>query len=272
MNEFDRESPARAPGRGGAATFLLGALVGAALMAGAMTVLGVGRAPAVDLEAIKAAARDGAKSALDGAAVAGAPLGPQAPSAGAPAVTATSAPAVIAAREANTLGKADAPVTLVEYSDFQCPYCLRHYTDTQAKLIAEYVNTGKVKIVFKNFPIPELHPQAMQAAVAAECAADQGKFWAYHDVLFARFGAQSVDYSAAGLSGYATGMSLDKEKFENCLRDDKIVARINADRQEGSRLGVRGTPTFFVNGQALVGAQPYTVFKQVLDSALAGKN
>ena len=266
--------------------FLFGALVGAVAMAGAMTLLSADRAPAVDLAAVRQAAREGAAEAISAAQ----PIGPVAPAAAAAApgaaqaaqpqvqqavVAAPGASAIadsIAVRVANVLGKADAPVTLVEYSDFQCPYCLRHFSETQSRLVAEYVNTGKVKLVFKNFPIPELHPQAFQAAVAAECAAEQGKFWVYHDTLFQRLGARTVDYTPAGLTGYAVGFQLDRDKFDACLRDDKITARINADRQEGNRLGVRGTPTFFVNGQQLVGAQPYEAFKAAIDAALAGRN
>jgi len=262
--------------------FLFGALVGAVAMAGAMTLLTADRAPLVDLAAVRQAAREGAAEAISAAQ----PIGPVAPAAAAaqPAVPPQVQQAVAAApgaaaiadsivlRAANVLGKAEAPVTLVEYSDFQCPYCLRHFSETQNRLVAEYVNTGKVKILFKNFPIPELHPQAFQASVAAECAGEQGKFWAYHDVLFQRFGARTIDYSPAGLGSYAVGLQLDREKFDACLRDEKITARINADRQEGSRLGVRGTPTFFVNGQQLVGAQPYEAFKAAIDAALAGRN
>ena len=261
--------------------FLFGALVGAVAMAGAMTLLTAERAPMVDLAAVRQAAREGAAEAISAAQ----PIGPVAPAAAAApaaqpqvqqAVAAAPGAAAIAdsivLRAANVLGKAEAPVTLVEYSDFQCPYCLRHFSETQNRLVAEYVNTGKVKILFKNFPIPELHPQAFQASVAAECAAEQGKFWAYHDVLFQRFGARTIDYTPAGLGGYAAGLQLDREKFDACLRDEKITARINADRQEGNRLGVRGTPTFFVNGQQLVGAQPYEAFKAAIDAALAGRN
>ncbi len=257
--------------------FLFGALVGAVAMAGAMTLLSADRGPAVDLAAVRQAAREGAAEAISAAQPIGpvAPAQAQAPQAQAPQAAAQGAAAIadsIVVRVANVLGKAEAPVTMVEYSDFQCPYCLRHFSETQARLVADYVNTGKVKILFKNFPIPELHPQAFQASVAAECAADQGKFWAYHDVLFQRFGARTVDYTPVGLSGYAVGLQLDREKFDACVRDDKITARVNADRQEGNRLGVRGTPTFFINGQQLVGAQPYEAFKAVIDAALAGRN
>ncbi len=257
--------------------FMFGALVGAVAMAGAMTLLSADRGPAVDLAAVRQAAREGAAEAISAAQPIGpvAPAQAQAPQAQAPQAAAQGAAAIadsIVVRVANVLGKAEAPVTMVEYSDFQCPYCLRHFSETQARLVADYVNTGKVKILFKNFPIPELHPQAFQASVAAECAADQGKFWAYHDVLFQRFGARTVDYTPVGLSGYAVGLQLDREKFDACVRDDKITARVNADRQEGNRLGVRGTPTFFINGQQLVGAQPYEAFKAVIDAALAGRN
>jgi protein-disulfide isomerase len=259
--------------------FLFGALVGAVAMAGAMTLLSADRPSAVDLAAVRQAAREGAAEAIS----ASQPIGPVAPGTAAaaqpqvppPAAAAPGAAAIadsIVVRAANVLGKADAPVTLVEYSDFQCPYCLRHFSETQARLVTDYVNSGKVRLVFKHFPIPELHPQAFQASVASECAGEQGKFWAYHGVLFQRFGARTVDYTPAGLGGYATGLQLDREKFDACLRDEKITARINADRQEGSRLGVRGTPTFFVNGQQLVGAQPYEAFKAAIDAALAGRN
>ncbi len=165
-------------------------------------------------------------------------------------------------------GSPDAPVTVVEFSDFQCPFCADFYNDTLPLITQEYVDNGKVKIVYRDFPL-SIHPQAAPAALAAECANEQGKFWEYHDKLFDNQEALSPSI----YSSFASELGLDISKFNSCVSSNKYADEIVGDFQDGQRLGVSGTPTFFVipeGGQPvmIVGAQPYQVFKSAIDTAL----
>ena len=161
-------------------------------------------------------------------------------------------------------GAREAPVTIVEFSDFQCPFC-KNGTETVRQVLEKY--PGKVKLVFRDFPIPNLHPAAPKAHEAARCAADQGKFWEYHDLLFEKSPRQAPE----DLKQYATDLELDPSPFAQCLDSGKHQAEVNRDVEEGARLGVTATPTFFINGRQLVGAQPVTAFQKLIDSELAGK-
>lgn len=160
-----------------------------------------------------------------------------------------------------TLGPADAPVTLVMFSDFQCPYCSRG--DATVMALREAYD-GKLRIVFKNFPLP-FHPYARPAAVAAICAGAQGKFWPMHDRLFAN--QQALDDQA--LARYAKGVGVNVKKWTACLDGDKPGEVLSRDARLAEALGVSGTPTFFVNGHKLVGARPIDQFRQQIDAALA---
>jgi protein-disulfide isomerase len=159
-------------------------------------------------------------------------------------------------------GAKDAPVTIVEFSDFQCPFC-KNATLTVKQVVEKY--SGKVKWVFRDFPIANLHPAAPKAHEAARCAAEQGKFWEYHDLLFEKSPRQAPDE----LKQYAKDLKLDSASFVQCLDSGKHEAEVNRDIQDGARLGVTGTPTFFINGRQLVGAQPSTAFQKIIDSELA---
>ena len=161
-------------------------------------------------------------------------------------------------------GAREAPVTIVEFSDFQCPFC-KNGTETVRQVLEKY--PGKVKLVFRDFPIPNLHPAAPKAHEAARCAADQGKFWEYHDLLFEKSPRQAPE----DLKQYAKDLKLDPSPFGQCLDSGKYQAAVNQDVEEGARLGVTATPTFFINGRQLVGAQPVTAFQKLIDSELAGK-
>jgi protein-disulfide isomerase len=158
------------------------------------------------------------------------------------------------------LGPPDAPVTIVEFSDFQCPYC-RRVQPTLKRLLEEY--EGKVKLVFRDFPLRNIHPQAQKAAEAAQCAAEQQKFWPYHDKLFATSNLQVDD-----LKRYAQELELDTEQFNACLDSDKYAQEIEADLQDGQNAGVSATPSFFVNGQPISGAVPYDRFQEAVEAAL----
>lgn len=158
-------------------------------------------------------------------------------------------------------GPADAPITIIEYSDYQCPFCAR-VTPTLAELRKTYGD--KVRIVFKDFPLPN-HPEAPKAAEAAHCAGDQGKYWEMHDRLFANQRALQVP----ALKQHAASLGLDMEAFSQCLDSGKHAARVEADLREGEALGVNSTPTLFINGRPVMGAQPLAYFKAVIDEELA---
>lgn len=168
------------------------------------------------------------------------------------------------------LGNPKAKVTIVEFSDFQCPYCRTFFEDTYGKLKKEYIDTGKVRLVFRNFPL-SFHSMAKPAALAAQCAQEQNKFWQYHDALFveqAKKGQGTISFSATDLKTWAQGIGLNIQQFSQCLDSQKYSAKIDADIAAAGTAGVNGTPSFFINGQLLVGAQPYSEFKALIDDAL----
>ncbi len=161
------------------------------------------------------------------------------------------------------LGLANAPVTIIEFSDFQCPYCQKGF-EVMKQVETEYVETGKVKLVYKNFPL-SFHPQAENAALAAACANEQGMFWDYHDLLF-------QNQEQLGMENYlkwADKLGMDLKTFESCLSSKKYAEAIAADMEYGQANGVTGTPAFFINGKLIEGAQPYEVFKAEIDALLA---
>jgi protein-disulfide isomerase len=163
-----------------------------------------------------------------------------------------------------SIGSASAPVTVVEFSDFQCPYCQR--AAPTLKRVRE-VYGDKVRVVWKDFPLTQIHPQAFKAAEAAQCAAEQGKFWEYHDRLFANQQALQPD----DLKKHASEIGLDAAKFGPCLDSSKYAERVRDGVSAGSRLGVNSTPTLYINGRLLQGAQPFEAFASLIDEELARK-
>jgi protein-disulfide isomerase len=161
-----------------------------------------------------------------------------------------------------SIGSASAPVTLVEFSDFQCPFCQR-VAPTLHQVKEKYGD--KVRVVWKDFPLTQIHPQAFKAGEAAHCAADQCKFWEYHDRLFAN--QQALQPS--DLKKHATDLGLDASAFNSCLDSSKYGERVRDGVAEGSRLGVNSTPTIYINGRVLSGAQPYETFVSVIDEELS---
>lgn len=157
-------------------------------------------------------------------------------------------------------GDFNAPITLVEFSDFECPFCARHFP-TLNKILDDY--NGKVRLVYKHFPL-EFHPNAQKAAEASECADEQGKFWEYHDKLFENY----QKYSSDNFKQWAKDLGLNIGKFNDCLDSGKFSQKIKDDYQEGLQKGVNGTPATFVNGQLVSGALPYDSFKQIIDNSL----
>lgn len=170
--------------------------------------------------------------------------------------------------ERPALGRADAPVTVIEYADYQCPFCGKFARDTKPVLVERYVRTGKMRFEWHDFPY--MGPQSRDTAVAARAAGRQGKYWAFHDAVFAlALRPFSGDLTRSKLTELAAGVGVDLERFERDLADPELGEAVDADFQEGQSLGVNGTPTFVINGTVLVGAQPLDVFEQAIDAALA---
>ena len=178
-------------------------------------------------------------------------------------------------------GPADAKVTVVEFSDFQCPYCSRFYSQTYSQIKQQY--EGKIRFVFRDFPLSSIHPWAEKAAEAAGCANDQGKFWEYHDAIFQNQATITQNYQTAAASGdeaaglavtvdgfksTATDLGLDATAFGQCLDSGTRAQEVQKDYQDGITYGVTGTPAFFVEGLLVVGAQPFANFQAAIDAAL----
>jgi protein-disulfide isomerase len=165
-------------------------------------------------------------------------------------------------------GAKDAKVTIVEYSDFQCPFCARVYATLENEVLKDYGD--KVRFVFKNFPLTSIHPWAEDGAVAAGCAFQQGndKFWTMYNGLFSKQSEITRDNLREKASGIAKDGGLDVEKFQDCLDGRKSLDAVKADESEGTALGVNSTPTFFINGRRLSGAQSGQDFKQMIDQEL----
>jgi len=174
------------------------------------------------------------------------------------------------------IGKLDAPITIIEFSDFQCPFCAKFHIDTLPSIMNEYIKNGQVKLVFRDFPIQSIHPNALPASVAAECANEQGKFKEMHDLLFENqreWNNQNTNDVISTFNQYASKMNLEEEKFDSCLRNGKYIEEIQKDLDDGRAYGISGTPGFFVGNDQigfieLKGAQPFENFKKVIDSQL----
>ena len=174
------------------------------------------------------------------------------------------------------IGSQDAAITIIEFSDFQCPFCARFHIQTLPIIMDEYINEGKVKLVFRDFPIQSIHPNAVPASVAAECANEQEKFKEMHDILFERqkeWSNQETSGAIELFNQYAREMELKEEQFESCLTSAKYVEEIQKDLNDGRTYGITGTPGFFIGNDEigfieLKGAQPFESFKKVIDSQL----
>ncbi|MFP4524002.1 MAG: DsbA family protein [Candidatus Woesearchaeota archaeon] len=159
------------------------------------------------------------------------------------------------------MGAEDAPITIVEFSDFECPFCTRFWEETLPKIKEEFVDTGLVKFVYRDLPLPQLnHRNAQKAAEAAECAHDQGAFWEYHDKLFANPDGLGTD----SLKKHAADLGLDVQEFNECLDSGKHAEEVQADAEAARQQGITGTPGFVINGQTVTGAQPFDKFQQII--------
>jgi protein-disulfide isomerase len=163
---------------------------------------------------------------------------------------------------ARVRGNPDAKITIVEVSDFQCPYCLQAYS-TVKDLLKKY--DGKIKLSYRDLPLQETQGKIPGTGEAARCALEQGKFWEYHDLLFENQDA----YGADAFRDFAETLKLDGDKFAACLDSGKYKAPVHADLQEAMRLGIKGTPAFFIDGVPLSGARPQSEFEEVIDAELA---
>lgn len=172
--------------------------------------------------------------------------------------------------DAEVLGNPNAPVTVIEFADFQCPFCGKFHMESATKIMETYVKTGKVKFVYRDFPF--LGPESSDAAQAAQCARDQKRFWEFHNYLFEhQNGENGGAFSKENLKGFAKAVGLNIQEFGSCLDSGKHADYVNNETQAGRSFGVSGTPTVFINGKPFVGAQPYQTFQSAIDAALAGK-
>lgn len=171
------------------------------------------------------------------------------------------------------LGDPKARVTIIEFADYQCPFCRSFWKDTLPRLKKEYVDTGKVKIVFRDFPQPG-HPEATASAMAAECAEDQGQYWPYHDKIFReqdRRGREGevVRFRAADLKRWGADIGLEAAAFNECIDSGRHKDEVAKDYADAVGVGIQGTPVFFVNGRALFGAHPFATFQKVIEEELS---
>jgi len=169
------------------------------------------------------------------------------------------------------LGSPDAKVLMIEFGDYQCPSCRMFWKDVEPRLKREYIDTGKVKLVFRDFPLMQIHPEALLSAMAVDCAGEQGKYWQYHDKVFREQynrGDDIIRLKAADLKKWAKDIGVDQPKFDQCLDSEKFKAEVLKDKADGDAAGVQGTPTFFINGRVMGGAQQYPEYKKLLDELL----
>lgn len=168
------------------------------------------------------------------------------------------------------LGNKRAKVTIVEFSDYQCPFCRSFFEQAYPQIKKEYIDTGKVRLVYRDYPL-SFHAMAAPSAQAAECADDQGKYWEMHDKIFAeqvKLGQGTVQYTNDDLKKWAVQIGLNSGTFNQCFDSGKYKAEVEKDLADGSAAGVTGTPSFFINGRLLVGAQPFSAFKALIDEEL----
>lgn len=163
------------------------------------------------------------------------------------------------------LGKDSAKITIIEFSDYQCPFCRQWHIEVMPQLIAKYGD--QIRWVYRDFPLYSLHPSAESAAIAANCAGEQKRYWDFSDQLF----LNQDSLNTQTYEKIAQGLKLNLPSFKQCIAEERYKDEVTADYNFASELGVRSTPTFFINGLAVVGAQSFEVFEQIIDMELAGK-
>lgn len=163
-----------------------------------------------------------------------------------------------------SIGPANAPITIIEFSDYQCPFCRRWHDEVYQSLLNAY--PGQIRLVYRHFPLTSIHPDAFPAAEAVMCAGEQDAYWPFHEKLFSSDALGTAVYTQ-----YAQELGLDMDTFQSCLTEGRFKEAVQSDLDFAVNLGVRSTPTFFINGLAIVGAQPLNIFQQVIDKELAGE-
>ena len=189
-----------------------------------------------------------------------------------------SQPTIISIADEPTLGNKDASIVLVDFSDYQCPFCGKFVLETMPQLVHDYIQTGKIKYVFRDLPLESMHPNAFEAALAAHCAGEEGKYWEMHNRLY--FNQAALDTN--NLPMHAQALGLDMTKFTQCLKSERYAAKVRNNMSDAENAGIQVTPSFIVglasqdhNDQnvkvlkLITGAQPYSAFKAALDNALA---
>jgi len=163
------------------------------------------------------------------------------------------------------VGSETAPITIVEFSDYECPFCRQWHSEVFTKLLDTYGD--QIRFVYRDFPLESLHVNAKPAAEAANCANEQGVFWDYHDKLF----SMELGLTSEAYQDYASQLGMDEDAFQECIESGRYQQEVQSDFDFAANLGVRSTPTFFINGIAVVGAQPFEIFQQVIEKELAGE-
>ena len=174
---------------------------------------------------------------------------------------------VVLKEPAAVQGEGNAPVTLVEFTDYQCPFCKRAFEQTYPEIKKQYMDTGKVRYLVHDLPLA-IHPNAPAAALAARCAGEQGKYWLMHDEIFVNQDEWANGKVDELMKQYAKAVGVNQSQFNSCYDGEKYQAAIEADTKLANELGATGTPTFFINGRTLVGAQPIAAFKAVIEEEL----
>ncbi len=169
------------------------------------------------------------------------------------------------------LGDENAPVVIIEFSDYQCPFCRSFWRETLPLIKSEYIDTGKVQFVFRDLPL-SIHPAAIPAAQATECAEEQGKFWEMHDKIFSeqeKLGSGTVQFSVDDLKKWAGEINLNTGDFNSCLDSKKYAEEVENDLNDARAAGANSTPSLFINGRLVVGAQPFAVFQSLIEEELS---
>ena len=170
------------------------------------------------------------------------------------------------------LGDKNALVTVVEFSDFQCLFCRKFWVETMPQLKKAYIDTGKIRFVYRDFPLSSIHPSAEASAEASECAADQNKYWEMHDVIFseqAKKGTGTIQYTVNDIKKWAGQIGLDVTKFNSCLDSGKYKSEVEKDTQDATAIGISGTPAFVIGSKIISGAYPFSEFQKAIDAELA---
>ena len=191
-----------------------------------------------------------------------------APQAAAPQAQPTLGKQNVAVGDYPPKGNANAKVTVIAFEDFRCPFCKKFNDEVMGQLQKDYIDTGKIKFYYRNYQF--LGPASVTAGNAGECANDQGKFWEFHDYMYKNQPSESDTsmYTSDSLSQIAGQLGMDASQFKQCMDSKKFDKNVSQDLADGQKAGTNATPTFYINGQQLVGAQPYTAFQTIIDQEL----